>query len=102
MRVVNMRICKKLLDYLKDRLSEGLLFFLFFFFILLLVNLFHFFLSPKPSLSNALFFLMAHFGQSLATVCFLALVCDLSKKKCPGWLHYTLIISVFLYLLNPA
>lgn len=93
-----MNVHKKLLNYLKERFNEGLLFFLFFFIILLLVNLFHFFLSPKPSLSNALFFLMAHFGQSLATVCFLALLCDLSKKKCPRWLHYTLIISVFLYL----
>jgi glucan phosphoethanolaminetransferase (alkaline phosphatase superfamily) len=89
---------KKALDYLKSWFGESFFFFLFFFFTLMVVNLFHFFFSAKPSLYNSLFFLLAHLGQSLATVCFLALACDFIKGRSPKWVHLLVIVLIFLYL----
>lgn len=91
---------KKVLQYIEEHFTDSFFFFLFFFAVLVAVNFFHFFLSPKPSLSNSLFFLLSHFGQSLVTVSFLAIACDFAKNRFPKWLHTTLIISVFLYLFS--
>jgi len=89
---------KKLFQYVEEHFTDSFFFFLFLLSVLVSVNFFHFFLSPKPSLSNSIFFLLSHFGQSLVTVSLLAVLCDFAKNKLPRWLHLVCIVGVFLYL----